>query len=117
MQKKFRWAPKFNLDIQKNFDKRGSSKLTQLLQKARKDSVKPTWMGDTAWTELVRYWQSDDFKAKSDQNKKNRNSNAGASLHTGGSIPHRVHFKRMVSLKFNFFDSLLYCSIFFIDDL
>ncbi|CAH9079729.1 unnamed protein product [Cuscuta europaea] len=69
--------------------------MTQLLQKARNGNVKPTWIGDTAWTDLVKYWKYDDFKAKSEQNKKNCNSSAGASLHTGGSIPHKVHFKRM----------------------
>jgi len=29
-------------------------------------------------------------------NKRNCESMAGASLHTGGSIPHRLHWKRMV---------------------
>ncbi|MCE2055337.1 hypothetical protein HAX54_042431 [Datura stramonium] len=44
---------------------------------------------------MKEHWESPAFKTKSEQNKKNRDSNAGASLHTGGCIPHRVIYKRM----------------------
>lgn len=103
MQKKFRWLPCHNDMIRTNFEKRGSSKMTQLFQELRKNlDHKPDWIGDTVWREMKAYWQSPEFLAKSVQNKKNRDSCAGASLHTGGSIPHRIHWKRMV-LLFLFF--------------
>ncbi|KAL3537529.1 hypothetical protein ACH5RR_000895, partial [Cinchona calisaya] len=97
--KKFRWPPRHNAAVRENFEKRGAGRLAQMLQKVRKDGRKPSWMGDSAWVDLNKYWQSQEFKQKSDQNKKNRDSSAGASLHTGGSIPHRVHFKKMKAEK------------------
>jgi len=83
--------------IRQNFEKRATSKMSQLFQDLRKNlDNKPDWIGDIAWRDLKNYWQSPEFKNKSIQNKKNRDSCLGASLHTGGSIPHRIHWKRMV---------------------
>lgn len=85
--------------MRRNFEKRGSAKMTQLMQEARKDlDQKPTWMGEGVWEQLKAHWESSSYKKKSEINKKNRESMAGASLHTGGSIPHRLHWKRMVLL-------------------
>nr|XP_009763211.1 PREDICTED: uncharacterized protein LOC104215160 [Nicotiana sylvestris] len=70
--------------------------MTQLFQDVRKDlSVKPNWMGDAVFKEMKEHWESPQFKLKSEQNKKNRDANAGASIHIGGCIPHRVIWKRM----------------------
>ncbi|KAM3200291.1 hypothetical protein P3L10_032653 [Capsicum annuum] len=52
-------------------------------------------MGDAVFKEMKMYWESDEFKTKSERNKENRDSNAGASLHTGGCVPHRLIYKRM----------------------
>lgn len=71
--------------------------MTQLFQDIRKNlPVKPNWMGDDVFKEMKEYWESPEFKSKSEHNKKNRNSNDGASIHTGGCISHRVViWKRM----------------------
>ncbi|KAM3238243.1 hypothetical protein P3L10_013273 [Capsicum annuum] len=52
-------------------------------------------MGDAVFKEMKVYWESNEFKTKSKQNKDNRDSNAGASLYTGGCVPHQLIFKRM----------------------
>lgn len=84
--------------VRRNFEKRGSAKMTQLMQDVRKNlNQKPTWMEDDVWAQLQAHWESSSFKNKSEINKRNRKSMDGASLHTGGSIPHRLHWKRMVS--------------------
>ncbi|XP_033516426.2 uncharacterized protein [Nicotiana tomentosiformis] len=76
--------------------KMASSRMTQLFQDVRKDlCVKPNWMGDAVFKEMNEHWESPQFKLKSEQNKKNRDANAGASGHTGGCIPHRVIWKRL----------------------
>ncbi|KAM3344863.1 hypothetical protein P3S68_024572 [Capsicum galapagoense] len=68
-----------------------SSKMTQLFQDIRKKlPLKPHWMGDAVFKEMKVYWESDEFKTKSELNKDNRDSNVGASLHTGGCVPHRL---------------------------
>ncbi|KAK7244419.1 hypothetical protein RIF29_39240 [Crotalaria pallida] len=88
-QKDFTWLPQYNDMVRRNFEQRGSAKLTQLLQEARKNlDRRPSWIGDSVWARLKQHWQSSEFKKKSETNKRNRDSMAGASLHTGGSIPH-----------------------------
>jgi len=85
--------------VRRNFEKRGSAKMTQLMQDVRKNlNQKPTWMENGVWAQLKAHWGSSNFKQKSEINKRNRESMDGASLHTGGSIPHRLHWKRMVLL-------------------
>jgi hypothetical protein len=73
--------------------------MIQLMQEARKDlDQKPIWMEERVWAQLKAHWESLEYKRKSEINKRNSESMAGASLHTGGSIPHHLHWKRMVSL-------------------
>ncbi|KAM3398937.1 hypothetical protein P3S68_002453 [Capsicum galapagoense] len=70
--------------------------MNRLFQHVRKNLPrKPQWMGDSVFKEMKEYWESLEFKNKSEQNKKNRDSNAGASLHTSGCVPHRLIYKRM----------------------
>ncbi|KAK7268175.1 hypothetical protein RIF29_20866 [Crotalaria pallida] len=47
-QKDFTWLPQYNDMVRRNFEKRGSAKLTQLLQEARKNlDRRPSWIGDS----------------------------------------------------------------------
>nr|XP_027186999.1 uncharacterized protein LOC113784914 [Cicer arietinum] len=86
--------------VRRNFEKRSAAKMSQLMQDARKDlENKPTWMGERMWEQLKAIWNSSNFQKKSEINKRNRNSMDGASLHTGGSIPHRVLWKKMKETK------------------
>jgi hypothetical protein len=98
LQKRFTWPPEHNDRVRRNFEKRGAAKMSQIFQDVRKKlEEKPSWMGERVWEELTKYWGSYKFKKASATNTRNRKSMDGASLHTGGSIPHRVHWKRMVS--------------------
>ncbi|KAG2404626.1 hypothetical protein LR48_Vigan404s002600 [Vigna angularis] len=97
---KFTWPPQYKDMVRRNFEKRGSAKMTQLMQDVRKNlNQKPTWMENDVWELLKEHWGSSNFKQKSEINKRNRESMDGASLHTGGSIPHRLHWKRMKEAK------------------
>nr|KYP70752.1 hypothetical protein KK1_009981 [Cajanus cajan] len=70
------------------------------MQEVRKDlERKPIWIGEDVWAHLKEHWRSLSFKKKSEINKRNRESVNGASLHTDGSIPHRLHWKRMKQEK------------------
>ena len=85
--------------MRRNFEKRSAAKMIQLMQEVRKNiDRKPDWIGDEVWAELKKHWESPHFIVKSEISNRNRRSMAGASLHTGGSIPHRLHWKRMVLL-------------------
>ncbi|KAK2353403.1 hypothetical protein QL285_091028 [Trifolium repens] len=93
---KFTWPPQHKDLVRRNFEKRGSAKMIQLMQEARKDlDQKPIWMEERVWAQLKAHWESLEYKRKSEINKRNGKSMAGASLHTGGSIPHHLHWKRM----------------------
>ncbi|WJX92366.1 hypothetical protein P8452_74017 [Trifolium repens] len=49
--------------------------------------------------QLKAHWESSKYKRMSEINKRNAESMAGAFLHTGGSIPHRLHWKRLKEAK------------------
>ncbi|KAF3638860.1 putative suppressor protein SRP40-like isoform X2 [Capsicum annuum] len=57
------------------------------------ESTHEMWFEE--FKEMKVYWESDEFKTKSERNKENHDSNASASLHTGGCVPHRLIYKRM----------------------
>ncbi|MCD9644925.1 hypothetical protein HAX54_033456 [Datura stramonium] len=60
--------------------------MTQLFKDVRKNlPVKPHWMGDAVFKEMTEHWESPQFKAKSEQNKINRDANA-----VGGKKKERV---------------------------
>ncbi|KAK4724117.1 hypothetical protein R3W88_026896 [Solanum pinnatisectum] len=85
-KKRLKWLPEYNDAIWGNFQKRASSKLTQLFQDVRKHlPLKSNWMGNAVFKEMKEHW-----------GKKIRDSNASASLHTSGCVPHRLIYKRMV---------------------
>ncbi|MED6224503.1 hypothetical protein PIB30_084701 [Stylosanthes scabra] len=52
--RRFRWDPIHNVTIRKNFEKKGSEKLSQLFQQVRREGAKPAWMGDITYADLVK---------------------------------------------------------------
>ena len=64
---------------------------------AKNSDYKPTYIPAPIWSQLIHYWASDKkFKNWSAANIVNRASNAGSSMHTGGSISMGEHARRMV---------------------
>ncbi|KAH0455683.1 hypothetical protein IEQ34_015715 [Dendrobium chrysotoxum] len=60
--------------------------------------ARPLWMAESVWAELSATWSSPDYSRKRDQNRQNRASDVGglgSSLHTGGSVPHTEHRRRL----------------------
>ena len=53
-----------------------------MLTKAKEKSVRPTLIGEQACVELLNYWDTQNFKDKSTQNKVNRASACGGALHS-----------------------------------
>jgi len=56
-------------------------------------------MFDDVWSSLLSKWNSPDFRAKSIRAQKNRASDTGGSLHTGGSISTHELAIRMVHIQ------------------
>jgi len=70
------------------------------LTKARARGSRPTWIGEEAWAELLRYWDAQKFKEQ--QNKINRNTGRGGALHSIGRKSHLDIALDLVSILNNF---------------
>ncbi|KAL0906706.1 hypothetical protein M5K25_025221 [Dendrobium thyrsiflorum] len=97
-QKDFRWLPAHGSRIRTNFEKRGSTRLRDMFTDIRKSGQRPLWIGERVWANLTKAWASPKFTKLREQNKQNRASDCGglgSSLHTGGSMPHTEHRRRL----------------------
>jgi len=63
---------------------------------ARQDGKKPEWIGNNVWNSLLEKWNMSVYRSKCQRALKNRLSDKGGSLHTGGSISVHEHAIRMV---------------------
>ncbi|KAH0464431.1 hypothetical protein IEQ34_007217 [Dendrobium chrysotoxum] len=93
-QKYFRWLPEDSMRIKINFERRGSTHLTDMFTDIRNFGQHPSWIGEGVWADLSRAWASPEFIKLREQNKQNRASDyggLGSSFHTDGSVPHTEH--------------------------
>ena len=68
---------------------------------------KPQFIDTVVWDKMCTYWDSLDFKKKSEIAKKNWAFETGGSLHTGGSIIFLEVKRKLVS--FFYISSKLLC--------
>jgi hypothetical protein len=103
--------------IATTFERKASARLSSWLKKARDDRAPSSWMLPHIFEELCRYWDTEEFKALSDQGKKARASLKGGSLHTAGAKSVGTIQREMVwflNFKFKFiflnklFDKILF---------
>ncbi|XP_058756455.1 uncharacterized protein LOC131629689 [Vicia villosa] len=85
--------------VKKVFFTRASKRLSDTLRRVRKrwerDGSYPAWMGKDTLDKLLVYWDSPQFKAKSESAKKMRASEKGGHVNAGGSISIYEHMRRM----------------------
>ncbi|WMV29295.1 hypothetical protein MTR67_022680 [Solanum verrucosum] len=79
------WEPRCNLVITTTFERRASARLSSWLKKVRDSVERPDWILPQVFEELGLYWNTDKFKAISEQAQKAIGSLKGGSLHTGGA--------------------------------
>nr|GMC67113.1 putative transposase En/Spm [Ipomoea batatas] len=97
------WHPLEENIVRRIFTKKGAKLLTYHLREVRvgladENKTKPHWIADDVLDDLVRIWESEDFKKLSKKNKSNRNSNSGGlgtSLHSCSSIHMTEHCRRL----------------------
>ncbi|RYR13034.1 hypothetical protein Ahy_B04g070244 isoform A [Arachis hypogaea] len=95
------WKPQHNARIRQIFEIKGSARLRSLMNQERSNYSKdpnhvPKYIPEPLWRELLHYFATDSkFKNWSAANTVNRASNAGSSMHTGGSISMGEHARRM----------------------
>ncbi|XP_014499638.1 uncharacterized protein LOC106760739 [Vigna radiata var. radiata] len=65
-----------------------------MFRDARIAGERTYWIGDDIWTTLLEHWNSPQYQAKCAIAQKNRASEKGGVLHTGGSITvHAMHME------------------------
>ncbi|RYQ85094.1 hypothetical protein HN51_059516 [Arachis hypogaea] len=95
------WEPQHNARIRQIFEIKGSARLRGLMNQERLNYSKdpnhvPKYIPEPVWRQLLHYFATDSkFKNWSAANTVNRASNAGSSMHTGGSISMGEHTRRM----------------------
>ncbi|XP_027911469.1 uncharacterized protein LOC114170184 [Vigna unguiculata] len=92
---RFKWAPEHEIAIKRNFNSRASHRLSKLFRYARMARERPEWIPNDVWTRLLEHWNSPSYWSKCITTKKNRASEIGGTLHTGGSITTYEHDLRM----------------------
>lgn len=75
-----------------------SHRLSEMLSKARKRDRQPLWIGNDDWATLKAYWGTAEYQILSARNKRNRASEKGGSMHTGGSISQAQYAYRLVRI-------------------
>ncbi|XP_020978160.1 uncharacterized protein LOC110271535 [Arachis ipaensis] len=99
------WKPQHNARIRQIFEIKGSDRLRSLMNQKRRNYSKdpnhvPKYIPEPVWHQLLHYFATDSkFKNWSVANTVNRASNAGSSMHTGGSISMGEHARRMGEFK------------------
>ncbi|XP_052171722.1 uncharacterized protein LOC127787696 [Diospyros lotus] len=95
-KKNWSWDSALEHQIRANFEKTAFDRMTDILFRVRKDlNKKPSWMPLSVFEALKEYWNSAEFKDKSEKGKKNRASDVGGSMHTCSSVPMSEHKKRL----------------------
>ncbi len=89
------------------WSKKAKERYRNLLSTWRSKGERPSYVPESVWAAWQPHWQTEEFRAKSHQCSRNRLSEtggagAGPSRHTGGSLSHWEHARRLVCIFYNF---------------
>ncbi|KOM43122.1 hypothetical protein LR48_Vigan05g072600 [Vigna angularis] len=96
-QMKVQWKPEHESQIQRNFHMKASHRLSKMFRDARNAGQRPNWLGEKIWNSLLAHWNIVEFCNKCAKAQRNRASERGGTLHTGGSITIHEHAIRMAT--------------------
>ncbi|KOM52196.1 hypothetical protein LR48_Vigan09g085500 [Vigna angularis] len=92
---KVQWKSEHDSQIHKNFHMKASHRLLEMFRDARNVGQRPNWLGEHIWNSLMAHWNTVEFRNKCAKAQRNRASERGGTLHTGGSITIHEHAIRM----------------------
>jgi hypothetical protein len=107
LQSRYRWDPRHDGVIRRNFDRKAAhclsdafvdvrEKLSAEIAKGNND-YRPTWIPAAAWSTLREYFESAEFQKKREINRKNKSS-ANSSKHCLGSQTLHSREAKLVNL-------------------
>ncbi|WVZ13285.1 hypothetical protein V8G54_017815 [Vigna mungo] len=96
-KQKVQWAAEHEAQIQKNFNMKASHRLSEMFRDAQIAGQRPHWVGEHIWNSLLAHWNTPQYHIKCATAQKNKASEKGGALHTGGSITTHEHAIRMAT--------------------
>ena len=90
------WRPEDENKVKKVFHSKAFHRLSEMFMEARRDNKKPNSIGERVWSDLLAHWNEPSYRSKRAQAQKNRASEKGGCMHTGGSISMQDHAIRLV---------------------
>ncbi|KOM26758.1 hypothetical protein LR48_Vigan312s001900 [Vigna angularis] len=94
-QMKVQWKSEHESQIHRNFHMKASHRLSEMFRDACNAGQRPYWLGEIIWNSLLAHWNTVEFRNKCAKAQRNRASERGGILHTGGSITIHEHAIRM----------------------
>ncbi|MED6208655.1 hypothetical protein PIB30_047307 [Stylosanthes scabra] len=91
----FRLQHGYEFGIYESWRMRAVKRLSEMMHEIRNKGAPHGWIRDDLWDRLVEFWRQEDYKKLKQTNKKNRASEMGGSLHTGGSTTYEAMRERM----------------------
>ncbi|XP_074576665.1 uncharacterized protein LOC141833177 [Curcuma longa] len=93
----FTWDPTDEVEIRRIFKKKCGDHIRHILNHAKTRKKKPACITDENWEKISKFWETEESKKISNQNKLNQAYNTGASSATyaGGSINMDEHTRRL----------------------
>ncbi|XP_052735511.1 uncharacterized protein LOC128197497 [Vigna angularis] len=95
VKRRISWKPEDEEKVKKNYHTKASHRLSKMYKKARTLGKRPDWLGDDTWNALLEKWNMPLYRQKCETAKKNRTSEKGGCLHTGGYISVHEHAIRL----------------------
>ncbi|XP_074557057.1 uncharacterized protein LOC141813049 [Curcuma longa] len=96
-QRSFTWDPIDEVEIRRIFKKKCGDHIRQTLNHAKTRGKKPPFITDENWVRISQFWESEDSRKRSNQNKQNQACNSGvlSATYAGGSINIDEHTRRL----------------------
>ncbi|MED6226894.1 hypothetical protein PIB30_108239, partial [Stylosanthes scabra] len=93
----FRLQRGYELKSYGSWQQKASKRLRELFHEIQKKGAPHGWIPENMFGRVVEFWRHDDFKRQQWTNTKNRASETGGLMHTGGSTTYPATRERMVT--------------------
>ncbi|XP_042439815.1 uncharacterized protein LOC122025119 [Zingiber officinale] len=96
-KRSFTWDMNDDMEIRRIFMKKCGDHIRHVLNHAKSKGKKPPFITEENWIKITNYWESEEFKTRSHQNKTNQSFNSGdmSATYAGGSINIDEHRRRL----------------------
>ncbi|XP_065867548.1 uncharacterized protein [Euphorbia lathyris] len=97
-KKQFFWDQAIDTMVKHAWKKKAAKRYSDMLSEIRNKGVRPAFLSEGVWKRWLEVWSDPEYVRMSQQKKLNRRKGEdgpAAACHTGGSVPHLKHRKRL----------------------